>query len=131
LAGHWSGSGDIQLATGAKEPIRCRASYDVLSEQSNLQFNIRCASDSYKFDLRGSASYTSGTVKGSWSESTRNASGTMSGTATADRVEMVAKGAAFSATFTLQTKGPTQSVTIESRNPQSGVRGASITLRRS
>ena len=45
LAGQWSGSGTIDLTDGKREPIRCRASYDVLSDQRNLQLNIRCASD--------------------------------------------------------------------------------------
>ena len=62
LAGSWSGSGTIDLSNGTHEPIKCRASYDVLEEQSKLQLNIRCASDSYNFDLRGSATYSAGAI---------------------------------------------------------------------
>ena len=68
LAGSWSGSGTIDLSNGKHEPIKCRASYDVLEEQSKLQLNIRCASDSYNFDLRGSATYAAGAITGTWSE---------------------------------------------------------------
>ena len=78
-AAGWSGSGTINLSGGKQEPIRCRASYDVLDEQNKLQLNINCASESYKFELLGSATYTGGAITGSWSESTRNAAGTMSG----------------------------------------------------
>ena len=46
LAGEWNGSGTIELANGSREPLRCKAAYDVLGGQSNLQLNIRCASDS-------------------------------------------------------------------------------------
>lgn len=130
LAGHWSGAGTIELANGAREPIRCRASYDVLGQQDNLQFNIRCASDSFSFDLRGSANHAAGAITGTWSEATRNASGTMSGNANADRFEVVAKGANFSATMTLTTQGDRQSVTIKSQDAKADVKGASITLRR-
>ncbi|MEI9805146.1 MAG: hypothetical protein WDN48_12690 [Pseudolabrys sp.] len=75
LAGEWSGSGTIDLADGAREPIKCKAAYDVLEQQNNLQLNIRCASDSYNFDLRGSATLAANSVSGSWSEATRNAAG--------------------------------------------------------
>ena len=68
LAGSWSGSGTMDLSNGRHEPIKCRASYDVLEEQSKLQLNIRCASDSYNFDLRGSATYTGGAITGTWSD---------------------------------------------------------------
>ena len=130
LAGHWSGTGTIQLSSGAEERIRCRAAYDVLAEQSNLQFNIRCASDSFNFDLRGSARYQGGTVTGTWSESTRNASGTMAGSATGDRFEVQAKGTTFSASLTLTTQGDQQSVVIRSHDAKADVKGASISLKR-
>ena len=35
------------------------------------------ASDSYNFDLRGSATYAAGAITGTWSESIRNAAGTL------------------------------------------------------
>ena len=65
LAGSWSGVGTIDLANGKHEPIRCKASYrDVLEEQSKLQLNIHCASESYKFELRASAAYSAGAITG-------------------------------------------------------------------
>src|SRR5580704_9050367 len=68
LSGQWAGSGTIDLANGVREPIKCRAVYDVLEQQNNLQLNIRCASDSYNFDMRASASLASNAISGSWSE---------------------------------------------------------------
>ena len=73
LAGGWSGNGTIDLADGRKEPIKCRASYDVLEGQNKLQLNINCASESYKFELRASATYSADAITGTWSETTRNA----------------------------------------------------------
>ena len=129
LAGTWSGNGTIELTT-AREPIKCRASYDVLEDRSNLQLNIRCASDSYNFDLRGSATYSAGAVSGNWSESTRNAAGTISGKAEGDRIQVVAKGPAFTAELTLVTRGDKQSVLIKSQDKDSSIRSATITLQR-
>jgi hypothetical protein len=131
LAGHWSGSGTIDLANGAREPIKCRAAYDVLSEQKNLQLNIRCASQSYNFDLRASANYSGGAITGVWSESTHNAAGTIAGRADGDHFQVLANGPSFSATLTLITHGGRQSVLIRSQNAQASVKGASINLKRS
>src|SRR5664279_919552 len=113
------------------EPIKCRAAYDVLGEQNNLQLNIRCASDSYNFDLRGSATYANGSITGTWSESTRDAAGTLSGKADGDHFGVLAKGPSFTANLTLTTRGDRQSVTIKSQDAQASVRGATITLQRS
>jgi hypothetical protein len=131
LAGQWSGSGTIDLANGGHEPIKCHAAYDVLGEQNNLQLNIRCASDSYNFDLRGSATYANGSISGTWSESTRNAAGTLSGKADGDHFGVLAKGPTFTANLALVTRGDSQSVTIKAQDTQASVRGATITLQRS
>jgi len=131
LAGQWSGSGSIDLANGGHEPIKCQAAYDVLEEQNNLQLNIRCASDSYNFDLRGSATNANGLITGTWSESTRGAAGTLSGKAEGDHFSVLAKGPSFTANLTLTTHGDRQSVTIKSQDAQASVRGATIALQRS
>src|ERR1017187_6237402 len=51
LAGQWAGSGTIDLSNGTRERLKCRASYDALAHQHNLQLSIRCASDSFNFNL--------------------------------------------------------------------------------
>lgn len=130
LAGSWSGSGTMDLSNGRHEPIKCRASYDVLEEQSKLQLNIRCASDSYNFDLRGSATYAGGAIKGTWSESSRNAAGTLSGKVEGAGFQVVAKGPTFTANLDLVTRGDKQSVTIKSQDVNADVQGATITLQR-
>lgn len=130
LAGSWSGSGTIDLSSGRREPIKCRASYDVLEDQNKLQLNIHCASDSYNFDLRGSATYAAGTITGTWSKSTRNAAGTMSGKVEGVGFQVVAKGPTFTANLNLLTRGDKQSVTIKSQDAKADVQGATITLQR-
>jgi hypothetical protein len=131
LAGAWSGSGTIDLANGTHEQIKCRASYDVLEQQHNLQLNIRCASESYNFDLRGSATDNAGKITGSWSEATRNAAGTLAGKVDDSHFQVVAKGPSFTATLTLVTRGDKQTVAIKSQDAKASVKGASINLTRS
>ena len=107
------------------------AAYDVLEDQNKLQLNLHCASQSYNFDLRASAVYSGGAITGNWSESSRNAAGTLSGKIEGAGFQVVAKGQTFSANLNLATRGANQSVTITSQDAQAEVRGATITLRRS
>src|SRR6185437_10308956 len=130
LAGSWSGSGTVDLSNNRHEPIKCRASYDVLETQSKLQLNIHCASDSYNFDLRASATYSADAITGTWNESTRNAAGTLSGKVEGAGFRVVAKGPTFGADMNLVTQGDKQSVTIKSQDEKADVRGATITLQR-
>ncbi len=130
LAGQWAGSGTIDLSNGTHEPLKCRASYDLLAEQHRLQLNIRCASDSYNFDLFSSVVLAGHAVSGSWSESTRSVAGTISGTAEGDHVQVHAESSGFTANLSLVTHGDRQSVSIRTPDPNAGIKGATINLRR-
>jgi hypothetical protein len=120
LAGSWSGGGILSTSDGARERLRCRAAYDVSAAGTELRLNLRCASDSYNFDLASDVQYRGGAISGSWSEASRNASGTISGRAAGDRIEASATGQTFSAELSLTTRGRRQTVSIR---PQ----GTSIT----
>src|SRR5215470_13166944 len=54
LAGAWNGSGRIEMQNGS-ERIRCRARYSVSQGGEVLVQELRCASDSYKFDVNCTA----------------------------------------------------------------------------
>lgn len=128
LAGAWSGGGTLTMADGNTERLRCRASYDVRDAGTDLKLILRCASESYNFEL-GSAVIAHGDrISGTWSEATRNASGLVSGSASADRIEASAKGESFSANLSLTTKGNRQTVSIRSQGTD--IAGVSLALNR-
>ena len=81
MSGNWAGSGIITFAGGNQERIRCRARYDVDGGGSNLGLTLRCASDSYNFELQSNATHNNGAVSGNWSENTRHVSGNIEGRA--------------------------------------------------
>lgn len=112
MAGSWSGGGVIKLSDGSGEPLRCRATYDVAGGGAELRLNLRCASASYQFDLSSEVAYHGGAISGSWTEASRNASGTLSGRATGDHIEVAAQGQSFSANLSLTTRGNRQSISI-------------------
>jgi hypothetical protein len=112
MAGSWSGGGSLSTNDGMQERLRCRASYDVAGSGAELRLNLKCASQSYNFDLAGDVQYRGGAISGSWSEASRNASGTISGRANGDHIEAAARGDNFSANLSLTTRGSRQTVTI-------------------
>jgi hypothetical protein len=112
MAGSWSGNGVLNTTDGNQERLRCRASYGVAGTGTELQLNLRCASESYTFDLAGNVEYRDGAISGEWTEASRNASGTISGRATGDRIEAAASGQNFSAGLSLTTRGNRQTVSI-------------------
>jgi hypothetical protein len=112
MAGSWSGGGILNMTDGTQERLRCRASYDVGGTGTELRLNLRCASDSYNFDLSSEVQYRGGEISGSWSEASRNASGTISGRAAGSHIEASAQGNTFSAELSLSTRGNRQTVSI-------------------
>jgi hypothetical protein len=123
LAGSWSGGGSVMLDDGSSERIRCRAVYRVSGP--NMDMTLTCASDAYKFNLAANVVDRGGTVSGSWSESSRNVSGSLEGRGGGGNFQVVASAAGFNANISLHTVGNRQSVTMRA---DSQFRGANITL---
>jgi hypothetical protein len=128
MAGSWSGGGILRTSDGSEQRLRCRAAYDVARTGVELRLNLRCASDSYNFDLTSNVEYRGGAISGSWSEASRNASGTISGRARGERIEALATGQSFSAGLSLTTRGGRQSVSI--RPQGTDITDVSLTLDR-
>jgi hypothetical protein len=128
MAGVWSGAGTIELDDGAKERIRCRATYAVSRDGDGLNQSLVCASDSYKFDLRSDVTANNGVLSGSWSETSCNVSGSLEGRAGRGQFNVVVSAPSFTANVSLRTTGNKQSVSITS---QGQIKSASISLTRS
>ena len=92
MSGSWSGSGTITTSNGNKERIRCRAKYDVDGAGSNLDLTLRCASDSYNFELQSNATHNNGAVSGNWSENTRHVGGNIEGSARGNAISVRVSG---------------------------------------
>lgn len=129
LAGEWSGRGRIYLSDGHEEGVRCRARNNVGANGNQMQQSLRCASESYNFELRSDVEQRNGVIQGNWSESTRSIGGEVSGRVRGGTIEVVVRSSSFSATLTLQAHGNRQSVTIRPSD-RSQFNSASITLAR-
>ena len=127
LPGSWSGSGTITMSNGSRERIRCDGQYR-LASQTNVQIQLNCASDSYRFQLRGDAVANDRSLAGTWSETSRGVAGKIFGRINGNRLEMRADGQTFSALLNMTTRGSRQTISI--RSPGSEMSEVSISLSR-
>jgi hypothetical protein len=113
LSGPWSGAGTITMTNGATERIRCKASYAVDASGKEVEQRLRCASDSYKLEIRSTVTSKGGSLSGSWAEATRGISGTVSGRASGAGFSANVAGTGFKARLDVRTQGDKQSVTLK------------------
>jgi hypothetical protein len=123
--GAWSGSGTVSLSDGTTERIRCKADYRVDGSGLALKQTLRCASDSYKFDLSSDVTSQGDRISGNWSEASRNIFGNLQGTAGGGQINVFVQASGFAANLTLRTNGNRQTVQIDSKGE---IRGVNITM---
>lgn len=127
LAGAWSGNGTITMSNGAKERIRCRAEYNVAASGSDVDLTLRCASDSYTFELQSNATYSNGAVTGTWSEKNLRVGGNIEGTGNGASIKVRVSGP-ISAALALNTVANQQSISIQA--PGTELQNVAISLSR-
>jgi len=123
--GAWSGNGTISLSDGSSERIRCRASYKVDGSGLGLKQTLRCASDSYRFDLSSDVTSQGDRISGNWSEASRNIVGNLQGKAGGGKIEVLVEAPGFTASLLMRTNGSKQTIQISSNGD---IRGVSITM---
>ncbi|MBV9704526.1 MAG: hypothetical protein JO163_17500, partial [Methylobacteriaceae bacterium] len=94
----------------------------------NLHQDLRCASDSYRFDVLSNVVYQGGAISGTWTETTRKATGQISGRVSGGSITATISGPSVSAEFSLDMRGNQQTVSI--RSSGSDVTSVSMTLAR-
>lgn len=131
FSGKWSGTGTLRPEGGSAERIRCNAEYQPRgSSDHDVQLQLRCASDSYNFDLTGEfTADEKNQITGRWTERTRNVGGTAIGSAQGERLQIHTESSAFSADLNVVTRGKKQNVSIDSQGGGQIIK-ASITLTR-
>lgn len=125
LDGGWGGTGTVTLGDGTSERIRCRATYKVGGGGQQLQQTLRCASDSYKFDLSSDVTSNGERVSGNWSEASRGVSGSVTGNAGPGQINVLVEAAGFAANLTVATRGTKQTVAMTSKGE---IRSVNITM---
>ncbi len=126
LAGSWTGAGQITLDGGVKESLKCKAYYTDKSER--LGIALRCASASYKIDLRANLASSGSSLSGDWEERQFNAAGKVSGEMSGNRLNLAINGGGVSGSLAVTTNGASQTVSLATEG--STLKGVSIGLSR-
>ena len=123
LSGDWSGTGTVHPQGGSAERIRCNASYRP-EGGSGLTVHLRCASDSYNFDLSGQITSDGSSLRGQWTENSRGIGGTVGGTVRGDHLQVHIDSSGFSADLGITTRGKRQDVSMDSHGGGEAVKGS-------
>jgi len=99
LGGTWRGNGRLNLSNGKSERLRCRAYYTPKNKGAKRGMAIRCASPSYKIEIRSKLNISGKRVSGSWEERNFNATGSLSGTSRPGRIALSVSGAVKAGLF--------------------------------
>ena len=115
LPGQWSGTGKITLDSGT-ERLRCSSSNRVRgSSQSELDLQLKCDSDTYKFELVSDVEANAdGSITGRWTERTRSVGGSVIGSKRGDRIQIHIESTAFAADLVIVARSRRMSVSINS-----------------
>jgi len=132
FTGTWTGNGTMRPGDGATERIRCNATYRPRGSTAHeVELQLRCASDSYNFDLSGEfAADENGQITGHWTERSRGVGGTAVGKGQGERLQIHVETGGFAADLVLVTHNRRQSVTIDSQGGGQIIKAA-ISLARS
>jgi hypothetical protein len=113
LAGTWSGGGSMKLSEGPSERIRCKAAYVVKKPEKSMNFELKCASDSYKMTLSAEIEQDGSVISGNWFESEYRQGGKIYGTSSDGLVQARIEGNTVAALLTIRTKANHQSFQLD------------------
>ena len=126
FSGNWTGAGTVSVSNGTRERLRCKARYSISGEGSALSQDLTCASDSYKFNVVSHIAESGGTLSGSWTETSRNANGQISGHVDARQISAIVQGVGFSAGVAIASRGNKQ--VVEIRPTGTDITNVSVTM---
>ena len=114
LPGNWTGTGSVTKTDGTSESLRCRAKYSLAPSGTIVHQELRCAADSYRLALVTDLVNQNGGLGGTWTETDRQAGGSVSGKIEGDVITTKIKGTAFEADVVITTHGNRQTIALSS-----------------
>lgn len=128
LDGIWGGSGTVTYASGTKERLRCRVQYVVGSGRQSVTQALRCASDSYNFQINAIYVHNNGKISGTWDERSLEVSGSLTGTLSGGVIAGNLHGPGFLADYEVNTNGNAQTVRIAAEGQE--IREVAVEVRK-
>jgi len=130
LSGDWKGGGIVIPANREPKKVSCRVTYKPAG--SNISQNLHCTGNDYEINTSLKVTYKGGKIKGSWTESTYDANGLVTGTAKDNTVHALINGDKFSGRMSIKISEGAHSINIVQRDEKSGAYrlATSLSLRR-
>jgi len=97
FGGVWHGAGRASDVHGKTEALTCKSSNSPSSDGIALSLSLVCASDSYRVDFHSDLFTDGQALRGTWTETTRSASGEISGEIGRDVINATTTAPGFSA----------------------------------
>ncbi len=105
FGGNWRGTGRISDVNGKSEALSCKSSNAPSPDGIAMTLGLVCASDSYRVDFRAEL-YTDGrNLRGTWTETTRSASGNVRGSIRPDVINARTEAPGFDADIVIHVVG--------------------------
>jgi hypothetical protein len=105
FAGNWRGNGRISDVNGKSESLSCKSKLAPAPDGIAMSLGLVCASDSYRVDFHADL-YTDGqNLQGTWSETTRNATGNVRGLIRPDYISARTEAPGFTADIVIRVVG--------------------------
>ena len=112
LAGFWSGTGTVTLASGNNERVKCQVFYKTGASNTQVKQTLRCASTDYAINATADLEVKGGQVTGNWEEKTYAVTGEVTGRYSGENFNLMIKGANFTAAMNLTLSSCKQSINI-------------------
>ena len=113
LPGRWVGEGKLGLKDGKIETVKCRATYFLSNDGSELKQNIRCASASGKIEVQSVLTYKDGRLSGKWNELIYNLGGDLTGQVMPTGFRINVRGEALTANMEVIVREGKQIIEIQ------------------
>jgi hypothetical protein len=130
LKGDWKGGGTVILDDGEKKKVDCTTTYKVAG--TNITQTLHCKGEDYEVNTLLKVTDKSGKIKGTWTESVYDASGSVSGKARGDTIHAIISGDKFSGRMSIKVKGDSHTINVVKLNNKTGTYrlATSLTLHR-
>jgi len=116
LIGAWSGRGTAVFEGNRSERVKCNAYYTGKARKINIA--VRCASASYKIEIRSKLTNQAGRLSGTWEERTFNATGDTKGSINDDGLRLTVRGGGLTASMRIDFENAGQNIFIKTQGVQ-------------
>lgn len=113
LSGRWVGDGRLGITGGSVESVKCRVTYALAQQVTDMKQSIRCASSGGHIEVQSMLHNDSGVLTGKWQELTREWSGGLKGSLTPAGLRVSIQGSEFNANMEVILRNSRQVIEIQ------------------